>query len=72
MVDLDSAADRCARGGFSYAGQSCISVQRILVHRPVAERFLATFVDRVRALQVGDPLDEKTEVGPMINRDAAD
>jgi glyceraldehyde-3-phosphate dehydrogenase (NADP+) len=71
-ADLDSAADRCARGGFSYAGQSCISVQRILVHRPVAERFLAAFVDRVRALQVGDPLDEKTEVGPMINRDAAE
>ncbi len=71
-ADLDSAADRCARGGFSYAGQSCISVQRIFVHRQVAERFLAAFVDRVRALHVGDPLDEKTEVGPMINRDAAE
>lgn len=71
-ADLDSAAERCARGGFSYAGQSCISVQRILVHRPVAERFLAAFVDRVWALQVGDPLDEKTEVGPMVTRDAAE
>jgi len=69
-ADLDAAADRCARGGFSYAGQSCISVQRIFVHRPACDRFLGSLVDRVRALRVGDPLDEKTDVGPMINRDA--
>ncbi len=70
-ADLDAAADRCVRGGFSYAGQSCIAVQRIFVHRTVKDRFLTAFVERVRALAVGDPLDEKTEVGPMISLDAA-
>ncbi len=69
-ADLDSAAERCARGGFSYSGQSCISVQRIFVHRSVLDRFLANLVDRVRALQAGDPLDEKTDIGPLINREA--
>jgi glyceraldehyde-3-phosphate dehydrogenase (NADP+) len=70
-ANLDFAADRCAQGGFSYAGQSCISVQRIFVHRPVWDRFTAAFVDRVRALQVGDPLDAKTDVGPMITLEDA-
>ena len=65
-ADLAHAADRCAAGGFSYAGQSCISVQRILVHQPVYERFLEMLVERVRALAAGDPLEEKTDVGPMI------
>jgi len=69
-ADLDSAAERCVRGGFSYSGQSCISVQRIFVHRPAWNPFLTAFVDRARALQVGDPLDEKTDIGPLINRDA--
>jgi len=69
-ADLDSAADRCVRGGFSYSGQSCISVQRIFVHRPVLDPFLTAFVDRVRALQLGDPLDEGTDIGPLISPDA--
>ncbi len=67
-ADLDYAAERCAAGGFSYAGQSCISVQRIRVHRPVWEPFLDRFLARVRGLQVGNPLDEKTDVGPMISQ----
>ena len=70
-ADLDLAADRCVRGGFAYSGQSCISVQRIFVHRPVVDRFLTGFVERVRAQHVGDPLDEKTDVGPLISLDAA-
>jgi len=70
-ADLDLAAERCALGGFSYAGQSCISVQRIFVHRPVWDRFLTPFIERVKALQVGDPLEEKTDVGPMITLDDA-
>ncbi len=71
-ADLDAAADGCARGGFSYQGQSCISVQRIFVHGPAYDRFLTGLVERVRALQVGDPLDEKTDIGPLITRDAAE
>lgn len=66
-TDLDFAAERCAYGGFSYAGQSCISVQRIYVHQSVFDRFLAAFVPRVEKLKVGDPLDETTDVGPMIS-----
>ncbi len=70
-ADLDYAADRCVLGGFSYAGQSCISVQRIFVHRAACDCFLTALVDRARALRVGDPLDETTDVGPLISLDAA-
>jgi len=70
-ADLDRAAERCAAGGYSYAGQSCISVQRILVHRDVYDGFLARFVERVGRLRTGDPLEPTTEVGPMIDEQAA-
>ena len=69
--DLDDAAKRCVQGGFAYAGQACISVQRIFVQRGVEEQFLAKLVEGVKKLKVGDPLDEMTDVGPMINEDAA-
>jgi acyl-CoA reductase-like NAD-dependent aldehyde dehydrogenase len=69
--DADDAARRCVEGGFSYAGQSCISVQRIYVHRSVHQKFLATLVAGVKKLKTGDPLDESTDVGPMISEDAA-
>ena len=65
-ADLDDAARRTASGAFSYAGQSCISVQRALVHRPVLEAFREKLLAAAAALVVGDPLDEKTDVGPMI------
>ena len=70
-ADVDVAADRCVVGGFSYAGQSCISVQRIYVQRSVQEQFLARLLAGVKKLRVGDPLDEATDVGPMISEDAA-
>jgi glyceraldehyde-3-phosphate dehydrogenase (NADP+) len=70
-ADLDRAIDRCAVGGYAYAGQSCISVQRILVHQDVYEEFLRRFVARVGKLKTGDPLDPATEVGPMIDEAAA-
>jgi len=66
-TDLEDAAARCAAGGFSYSGQSCISVQRIFVHRPVWDTFLALLVRKVEALKVGDPMEETTDVGPMIS-----
>ena len=71
-ADLAWAAARCAVGGFTYAGQSCISTQRIYVHESVYTQFLDVFVQRVRQLKVGDVLDEKTDVGPMISLDAAE
>ncbi len=70
-ADVDVAADRCVVGGFSYAGQSCISVQRIYVQRSVEQKFLARLLEGVKQLHVGDPLDEATDVGPMISEAAA-
>jgi acyl-CoA reductase-like NAD-dependent aldehyde dehydrogenase len=70
-ADLEWAAARCAGGGFTYAGQSCISTQRIYVHQDVYRPFLDAFLPKVAALRVGDVLDERTEVGPMISLDAA-
>jgi acyl-CoA reductase-like NAD-dependent aldehyde dehydrogenase len=70
-ADLPWAAERCVFGGFSYAGQSCISVQRVFVHQTVFEKFLAEFVPRAQALKLGEPLDESADVGPMISEDAA-
>jgi glyceraldehyde-3-phosphate dehydrogenase (NADP+) len=71
-ADLTWAASRCAVGGFTYAGQSCISTQRIYVQQQVYQAFLELFLDKVKQLKVGDVLDEKTEVGPMIDSGAAD
>lgn len=71
-ADVNYAAERVAWGGFSYAGQSCISVQRVYVHARIEQEFREQFLPRVKALVVGDPLDEATDVGPLINRDTAD
>jgi glyceraldehyde-3-phosphate dehydrogenase (NADP+) len=70
-ADVAYAAERVAWGGFSYAGQSCISVQRVYIHDDVYESFVEDFIPRVKALKVGDPLDEATDVGPMIDPGAA-
>jgi acyl-CoA reductase-like NAD-dependent aldehyde dehydrogenase len=56
-ADLDHAVKRCVAGGYLYAGQSCISTQRILVHETVYEEFVRRFAPAVQALRVGDPLD---------------
>jgi acyl-CoA reductase-like NAD-dependent aldehyde dehydrogenase len=70
-ADVDDAARKCVQGGFSYAGQSCISVQRIFAQRGIESRFTENLVAGVRKLKVGDPLDETTDVGPMIGEDDA-
>ena len=66
-ADLDDVAARLAANAFSFAGQSCISVQRIYVERSAYEAFLERFVPRVEALVVGDPADDTTDVGPVIS-----
>ena len=71
-ADVDDAAGRCAANAFSFAGQSCISVQRIFVQEDVYDAFRSAFVPRVEALKVGDPSDEETDVGPLISRDDRD
>ena len=66
-ADVEDAAARCAANAFSFAGQSCISIQRIFVQRDVYDSFRAALLPRVEALVVGDPADEATDVGPLIS-----
>ncbi len=70
-ADLDAAVKAICRGGYSNAGQSCISVQRVYVQEKVYEQFLKDFAAAVKALKVGDPLDEATDVGPVIDEPSA-
>ncbi len=70
-ADLDDAVARLVPAAFGYAGQSCISVQRVFVHRKVYARVADALCDGARALRVGDPLDEATDVGPVIDEAAA-
>ena len=67
-ADVAYAAERVAWGGFAYAGQTCISVQRVYVHDKVYDAFARELVRSVEVLAVGDPLDEETDVGPVIDR----
>jgi acyl-CoA reductase-like NAD-dependent aldehyde dehydrogenase len=69
-ADIEAAAQAMAANAFSFAGQSCISVQRIYVEAPVYDSFLERFLPKVEALKVGDPADEETDVGPVIDDDA--
>jgi acyl-CoA reductase-like NAD-dependent aldehyde dehydrogenase len=69
-ADLDHAAARVAVGGYYQAGQSCISVQRVLIQSEVYEDFVARLIKQVESLKVGDPLDPSVDVGPVIDHDA--
>jgi glyceraldehyde-3-phosphate dehydrogenase (NADP+) len=69
--DLAFAAQRIASGAFAYAGQVCIKVQRLYVHRPIAEAFVAEIATRTRSLEPRSPLDDAAVLGPMIDEAAA-
>ncbi len=69
-ADLEEAATKLAANAFSFAGQSCISVQRVYVHRSAFDAFLERFLPKVDALKVGDPAEEDTDVGPVIDEGA--
>jgi len=69
-ADLEEAASKLAANAFSFAGQSCISVQRIYVQRAAYDSFVERFLPKVEALSVGDPADEETDVGPVIDEGA--
>ena len=71
-ANLEEAADAIVRGGFAVAGQLCISVQRVIAHQSVREELARLIVPRVRALRVGDPVDETTDVGTLIDERACD
>jgi acyl-CoA reductase-like NAD-dependent aldehyde dehydrogenase len=70
-ADLPYAAERCVTGGFGYAGQTCISVQRILVEQSVYGKFTDLLVEGVKQLKTGDPMEESTDVGPLIRESDA-
>ena len=69
-ADLDLAVERSVNGAFAYSGQVCISVQRIYLQEKIADLFAQKFLERTKTLVVGDPLDEKTDLGPMIDEGA--
>jgi acyl-CoA reductase-like NAD-dependent aldehyde dehydrogenase len=69
-ADLDFAVNRIRVGAFAYSGQVCISVQRVFVVEEVYEQFRDKLVDAVKSIQVGDPLDRTTDLGPMIDEKA--
>ncbi|HEX8928404.1 MAG TPA: aldehyde dehydrogenase family protein, partial [Actinomycetota bacterium] len=69
-ADLEAAAQTTAASAFNFAGQSCISVQRVIVHASVHDAFVERLTAATRAKQVGDPLSPDTSVGPLIDGDA--
>ncbi|WP_258871320.1 aldehyde dehydrogenase family protein, partial [Halobacillus trueperi] len=70
-ADLDYAVSSLVKGAFAFSGQVCISAQRIYVHQNIYDRFLKAFIEKTKALKIGDPMSEETEFGPMINEDEA-
>jgi acyl-CoA reductase-like NAD-dependent aldehyde dehydrogenase len=71
-ADLEDAVDRMVIGAFYQSGQSCISVQRIIIHERIYEPFRDQLVEKTRALKAGDPKDEATFIGPIISKAEAD
>ncbi len=65
--DMDYIVDRCVTGAFSYAGQICISIQRIIIRSSIYDRFVSMFIEKAKSLQLGNPLSETTQLGPMID-----
>ncbi|RHW43408.1 aldehyde dehydrogenase family protein [Neobacillus notoginsengisoli] len=70
-ADLDQAVESLLTAAFAFSGQVCVSAQRIYVHEDVYDKFLGKFVEAARKLKIGDPRDEETDIGPMIEAAAA-
>jgi acyl-CoA reductase-like NAD-dependent aldehyde dehydrogenase len=71
-AELDRLIDKVVTGAFAYSGQICISIQRIYVQRAIYDDFRDRFIARTEKLTQGDPLDDRTEIGPLINDAAAE
>ena len=71
-ADIEAAAAATAQHGFSFAGQSCISIQRVYIQRAVYDDFVQRLIPKVEGLVSGDPAEEDTDVGPVIDEDARD
>ncbi|GAG40843.1 unnamed protein product, partial [marine sediment metagenome] len=70
-ANLDFALPRMIMGSFSYSGQICISIQRVFLHEKIYDQFMADFIQATKKLKMGNPLEEETDIGPMITLDAA-
>lgn len=71
-ADIEHALNAISKGGFYHAGQVCVSVQRVYVHREIAQSFAQSLSERAKKMVVGDPRKEKTEVGPLISSGEVD
>ncbi len=71
-AELEFSLSRVVTGSFAFSGQVCISVQRLFVHEKIYDRFMADFVARTGKLRLGDPIEETTDIGPMISLEAAE
>src|SRR4030095_4431043 len=70
-ADIKSAVPKIITGGFGQAGQSCISVQRVFVHKKIFDEFKKVLLEETKKVKVGDPFDENTDVASMITEDDA-
>ncbi len=71
-ADLDTLIPRCVTGSFSHSGQVCISVQNVYLHEQIAGEFISRFVEKTRALKVGHPLEDSTDISSLINEHEAE
>ncbi|MBK5482881.1 aldehyde dehydrogenase family protein [Peribacillus sp. TH16] len=71
-VPLEKIIPRCVEGAFAFAGQVCISLQRIYVHESIYEAFSKHFIEQAKQLTIGDPMEETTDISAMINRKEMD
>lgn len=71
-ADLDIAVSRSLMAAFAYSGQVCISLQRIYIHENIFDSFKIKFLKEIKGLQLGDPMNEETDIGPLIDSDAAE
>jgi len=69
-ADIELTAKNAVLGRMQNAGQSCIAAKRFIVHKAIADDFIKAFTEKTKAMVIGDPLDEKTEIGPLVNQAA--
>lgn len=66
-ADINEAVQKCVTGGFAYSGQVCIHAQRMYVHHDIFDEFVSKFIEKVKNLKVGDPIDPETDISSMID-----
>ncbi|MFO0793797.1 MAG: aldehyde dehydrogenase family protein [Candidatus Brocadiaceae bacterium] len=69
--NLDYIVKRCVVSAFSFSGQICISLQRLFLNKKICDDFMTNFIDNIKTLKMGNPMDEDTRIGPMIDEQSA-